>query len=484
MGNCATIDSHLQEIYAEFRSCAPDSTNKDVIHTQPRTTNHKVPESYPTNMNKIFSSSNLKSAKTINKESILFPDSFVNEPEDLEFKVLAERKDAKIDESQEKVLDFKMLSVRPSAHSNSSSNSFTNHITKEEINEDSKSLCENNADKVSIIYENKSQPMNRDKMGYSYIGYAKNMRSPSKDEKKSVDQSVYFVTPFGKNEKNTQEMQPLSQKLIEFFTKTLEYLGPFDYSIKEEYFLQNPSFREFLQSVKTLPIEDSRILEGNTTYVGQWKNGQKNGRGQQIWSDGSVYEGYWFHNMAHGKGRLIHSQGTIYEGYWAFDQAHGTGLYFTVEGSIFQGNWHEDKQHGFGIEKWSNGAFYEGDYFMGMKHGKGKFKWEDGSCYQGDFNENLIQGKGKYHWNDGREYDGEWKANKMNGKGVFKWPDGKIYSGNYIEDEKSGIGVFFWPDGSLYKGFWENGKQHGKGKFIDRDGSVKEGDWINGNLLS
>ena len=82
-------------------------------------------------------------------------------------------------------------------------------------------------------------------------------------------------------------MQQLSQKLIEFFIITLEYLGPFDYSLKEEYFLQNPSFCEFLHSV----------LEVNTTYVGQWKNGQKTGKVNK-------YVGYWFHNMAHCKGQL------------------------------------------------------------------------------------------------------------------------------------------------------------------------------------
>ena len=42
----------------------------------------------------------------------------------------------------------------------------------------------------------------------------------------------------------------------------------------------------------------------------------KDGKGIQIWPDGSQYEGYWKDNMAHGQGRLIHGDGDVYEGNW------------------------------------------------------------------------------------------------------------------------------------------------------------------------
>jgi len=70
------------------------------------------------------------------------------------------------------------------------------------------------------------------------------------------------------------------------------------------------------------------MLENGSIFMGQWKHGQRHGRGKQLWyywllfklfilrKDGSIYEGYWKDNMAHGKGRLIHSDADVYEGDW------------------------------------------------------------------------------------------------------------------------------------------------------------------------
>ena len=37
----------------------------------------------------------------------------------------------------------------------------------------------------------------------------------------------------------------------------------------------------------------------------------RDGRGVQIWLDGSRYEGYWKNNKANGRGRLIHADGDV-----------------------------------------------------------------------------------------------------------------------------------------------------------------------------
>ena len=38
-------------------------------------------------------------------------------------------------------------------------------------------------------------------------------------------------------------------------------------------------------------------FENGAVYVGQWKEGQRQGRGKQFWTDGSFYEGYWKDNV-------------------------------------------------------------------------------------------------------------------------------------------------------------------------------------------
>ena len=49
----------------------------------------------------------------------------------------------------------------------------------------------------------------------------------------------------------------------------------------------------------------------------------REGRGIQIWLDGSRYEGYWINNKANGFGRLIHADGDVYQGLWKEDKADG-----------------------------------------------------------------------------------------------------------------------------------------------------------------
>eukprot|EP01022_Parablepharisma_sp_SALTPOND_P012873 TRINITY_DN1674_c0_g1_i1.p3 TRINITY_DN1674_c0_g1~~TRINITY_DN1674_c0_g1_i1.p3 ORF type:complete len:401 (+),score=43.48 TRINITY_DN1674_c0_g1_i1:4847-6049(+) len=225
-------------------------------------------------------------------------------------------------------------------------------------------------------------------------------------------------------------------------------------------------------------------LDNGAIYIGQWnKAGLREGKGTQIWPDGSKYVGYWNNDMANGKGRLIHSDGDVYEGEWFNDKAHGYGSYTHMDGAKYVGYWKEDKQHGTGIETWPDSAKYEGSYEFGKKHGKGKFYWADNSTYEGDFFNNNIHGYGVYVWSDGRRYEGDWKNNKMDGKGIFTWSDGRKYVGEYIDDKKHGQGEFAWPDGRKYVGGWSYGKQHGKGIYTSADGKPKEGEWKDGKRV-
>ena len=126
-------------------------------------------------------------------------------------------------------------------------------------------------------------------------------------------------------------------------------------------------------------------FDNGAIYVGQWKHGNRHGKGVQYWTDGSIYDGRWENNMANGEGRLIHADGDVYEGEWKDDKAHGHGVYTHMDGAKYEGEWYEDKQHGAGEESWPDGAKYTGDYDLGKKQGKGRFVWSDGSVYEGDF---------------------------------------------------------------------------------------------------
>jgi hypothetical protein len=70
-------------------------------------------------------------------------------------------------------------------------------------------------------------------------------------------------------------------------------------------------------------------MENGARYKGQWNKttNQREGRGVQIWPDGSIYEGHWALDKANGRGRLIHADGDVYEGGWNEDKAEGYGIY-------------------------------------------------------------------------------------------------------------------------------------------------------------
>lgn len=69
-------------------------------------------------------------------------------------------------------------------------------------------------------------------------------------------------------------------------------------------------------------------LENGALYQGEWNDDQelRDGRGVQIWKNGSRYDGFWKNGMAHGLGRLVHAEGDIYEGEWFEDKTHGYGI--------------------------------------------------------------------------------------------------------------------------------------------------------------
>ena len=253
----------------------------------------------------------------------------------------------------------------------------------------------------------------------------------------------------------------LANKRVNKIRATQEHLSPRNYGA----LYQNPTVERIHYRLgvfnyeqfehESAPTEGAREMreeiqmESGARYEGEWRldTNLRDGKGKQLWADGSLYEGFWLDDKANGKGRLIHADGDVYEGDWVDDKAHGQGVYLHMDGARYEGAWEEDKQHGQGVETWPDGARYEGDYVEGRKHGRGTFYWSDGSVYTGEFFENNIHGYGEYVWADERKFVGEWRDNKMHGRGVFTWSDGRKYDGDYVNDKKEGHGTFEWPDG-------------------------------------
>ena len=75
------------------------------------------------------------------------------------------------------------------------------------------------------------------------------------------------------------------------------------------------------------------IWSDGTKYVGEYKNGLPNGHGTETWSDGSKYVGLFKDGKYHGQGTITWSDGTKYVGEYK-DNKRWNGIYYDQYGNI------------------------------------------------------------------------------------------------------------------------------------------------------
>ena len=84
-------------------------------------------------------------------------------------------------------------------------------------------------------------------------------------------------------------------------------------------------------------------------YVGRVKDGNKHGRGKQIWINPTEsYEGDWRGNQRHGRGVYRWSNGNRYEGDFRNNERTGNGVYVKANGDRCAGEWRNNKLVGVG----------------------------------------------------------------------------------------------------------------------------------------
>ena len=120
-------------------------------------------------------------------------------------------------------------------------------------------------------------------------------------------------------------------------------------------------------------------------YIGEYKNGVKNGYGIMN-IGGGVYQGQMKGGNIEGIGKFIFNDKRRYEGEFVNNKMEGLGILYFPDGKIFVGNFKDDLQNGFGVF-YTNKKIYVGFWQHMMLEGeviviegnkRKKQIWDDG----------------------------------------------------------------------------------------------------------
>ena len=58
-------------------------------------------------------------------------------------------------------------------------------------------------------------------------------------------------------------------------------------------------------------------------YIGELKNGKRDGKGTHLWTNGNIYTGDWKEEKRTGNGQMTYANGNVYQGEWLKSQRSG-----------------------------------------------------------------------------------------------------------------------------------------------------------------
>lgn len=158
------------------------------------------------------------------------------------------------------------------------------------------------------------------------------------------------------------------------------------------------------------------FFTNKNTYVGDWKNNKKDGRGSFVAKDKKLrYEGDFVEGKREGHGVLWKDEGKgrlrrVYEGEWQGGKRHGAGTLYMERGDVYTGDFVDSKKHGQGKTVYANDEYYEGEYEGDLRHGYGVLIKANGDRYEGNWAADKKEGPGvHYYVTKNKMYKGEWR---------------------------------------------------------------------------
>lgn len=113
------------------------------------------------------------------------------------------------------------------------------------------------------------------------------------------------------------------------------------------------------KTAETEPKQTTPILQ---SYVGDLKDGRKEGKGKQIFEDGSIYEGEWKNDKMDGSGSMVYANGAIYGGAWVDNKYEGIGTLYDENKNLYVGSFKNGLKEGIGKMTYALESFLGYEY--------------------------------------------------------------------------------------------------------------------------
>ena len=124
------------------------------------------------------------------------------------------------------------------------------------------------------------------------------------------------------------------------------------------------------------------VFSNKNKYIGQFKNGLKDGFGIEINPEGTYIYGNWKDNKEDGYVRIFNRNNEII---FSGEMISGKPLKKLNSNGVEVGCLIGDCENGFGHYLYENGDKYIGEWVNGIMQGYSTYQWGDNSKYVGEF---------------------------------------------------------------------------------------------------
>lgn len=173
-----------------------------------------------------------------------------------------------------------------------------------------------------------------------------------------------------------------------------------------------------------------------TSYLGEFKNGNRHGQGRMTYPNGDQLIGDFTEGFVNGKAILIYGNGGKYIGEFKNNRLHGQGTLMFANGDELIGNFKESSIDGWGTLNFTNGNKYVGEFKGNLLNGRGTLTYANGDKLTGEFKDGFINGQATLTYASGRRYVGEWKLGKRDGEGIEYKADGTVAQTGIWDEDK------------------------------------------------